>query len=386
MFGNGNGNGNRNGIRVRNGDGNRNRFGNGNGYSFRFGRGYGGGLIKRVVFDGLVNAYTFLVVGFGVFYFGVSLGLVRLSEVFDQDYLLRHMDNLAGVTAAAAVAGLAVAAWSVKFGWTTIGAALFSPQVSADRLAKSHLLFLFLASVAISLKITEASLFELLDREGLGGAYRMWSGLLSPNFNLLGKGILEAISTIYIAFLATVIAVPIAFLLSFFCAKNLMNSSWLRAFYFVIRLFANTTRSVEPLIWALIFTVWVGVGPFAGMLALMIHSIASLTKYYSEIIENVNEGPLDAIRSTGANKVQLVWYAVVPQVLLPFIAMTLYLWDTNVRMATVIGLVGGGGIGTLLIQYQGQAMWPEVGCLILVIAIIVWIMDLTSAYIREALK
>lgn len=372
MFGNGNRNGS--GDRIRN------RVGNG------FGGGGGGGLVKWVVFDGLVNAYTFLVVGFGVFYFGVSLGLVQLSEVFDQDYLLRHMDILAGVTAAAAVAGLVVAAWSVKLGWTTIGAALFSPQISAGKLAKSHLLFLFLASVAISLKITEASLFELLDREGLGGAYRMWSGLLSPNFDLLGKGILEAISTIYIAFLATVIAVPLAFLLSFFCAKNLMNSSWLRAFYFVIRLFANTTRSVEPLIWALIFTVWVGVGPFAGMLALMIHSIASLTKYYSEIIENVNEGPLDAIRSTGANKVQLVWYAVVPQVLLPFIAMTLYLWDTNVRMATVIGLVGGGGIGTLLIQYQGQAMWPEVGCLILVIAIIVWIMDLTSAYIREALK
>jgi phosphonate transport system permease protein len=122
------------------------------------------------------------------------------------------------------------------------------------------------------------------------------------------------------------------------------------------------------------------------MLALMVHSMASLTKYYSEIIENVSEGPLDAVRSTGANKIQLVWYAVVPQIVLPYIAMTLYLWDTNVRMATVIGLVGGGGIGTLLIQYQGQAMWPEVGCIILVIAVIVWIMDLASAYIREALK
>ena len=74
------------------------------------------------------------------------------------------------------------------------------------------------------------------------------------------------------------------------------------------------------------------------------------------------------------------------QVTLQFIAYTIYRWDTNVRMATVIGLVGGGGIGTMLIKYQGQAMWPEVGCIIIVIAAVVWLMDTASAYIREALK
>jgi phosphonate transport system permease protein len=148
----------------------------------------------------------------------------------------------------------------------------------------------------------------------------------------------------------------------------------------------NVSRSIEPLIWALIFTVWVGVGPFAGMLALMIHSISSLAKYYSEILESVDEGPIDGVRSTGATSIQVIWFSIVPQITLPYIAMTIYRWDTNVRMATVIGLVGGGGIGTLLIQYQGQAMWPEVGCIILVIAVIVWAMDIASAYVREALK
>ena len=88
----------------------------------------------------------------------------------------------------------------------------------------------------------------------------------------------------------------------------------------------------------------------------------------------------------GSQRIQVIWFGVVPQVILPYIAMTVYRWDTNVRMATVIGLVGGGGIGTLLIQYQGQAMWREVGCIILVIAVIVWLMDTASAYIREALK
>jgi phosphonate transport system permease protein len=122
------------------------------------------------------------------------------------------------------------------------------------------------------------------------------------------------------------------------------------------------------------------------MLALMIHSVASLAKQYSEMVESAEEGPIEAIESTGANKLQTIWFAIVPQVLLPYISFTVYRWDINVRMATVIGLVGGGGIGTMLIQYQGQAMWREVGCIIFVIAVVVWALDLASAHIREALK
>jgi phosphonate transport system permease protein len=145
-------------------------------------------------------------------------------------------------------------------------------------------------------------------------------------------------------------------------------------------------RSIEALVWAIIFSVWVGIGPFAGMLALMIHSIASLTKQYSEMVETVYEGPIEGVQSCGANKLQTIWFAIVPQVVLPYISFTVYRWDINVRMATIIGLVGGGGIGTMLIKYQGQAMWPEVGTIIVVIAAVVWLMDLASAYIREALK
>jgi phosphonate transport system permease protein len=255
-----------------------------------------------------------------------------------------------------------------------------------QRLWTAHLLILFVLAFWVSIRVTETSLLDLLDREGLTGAWRLWSGLAHPNLILIPKALAQAAQTILIAFLASVLAIPVAFVLAFFAAQNLMHSPWLRPLYVFTRLFLNITRSVEPLIWALIFTVWVGVGPFAGMLALMVHSIASLTKYYSEIIENVNEGPLDAIRSTGANPMQVAAYAIVPQVLLPYVAMTVFLWDTNVRMATVIGLVGGGGIGTLLIQYQGQGQWPEVGAIILVIAVIVWLLDAASAYIRAELK
>ena len=114
--------------------------------------------------------------------------------------------------------------------------------------------------------------------------------------------------------------------------------------------------------------------------------MASLAMQYSEFIEGVSEGPIEGIQATGASRLQVIWFGIVPQVVLPFISFTIYRWDINVRMATIVGFVGGGGIGQLLIAYQGQAMWEEVGCLFFVIAVVVWLMDQTSTYIREALK
>jgi phosphonate transport system permease protein len=164
------------------------------------------------------------------------------------------------------------------------------------------------------------------------------------------------------------------------------NNTFNLIIYSSLRLLLNISRSIEPLVWAIIFSVWVGIGPFAGMLALWLHSIASLTKQYSEQIESIDNGPMDAIKSTGAHPIQVVWFGVVPQILLPYLSFTIYRWDINVRMATVIGLVGGGGIGNLLMQYQGQARWNEVGTLIVLIALVVWIMDWASSRIRLALK
>lgn len=233
---------------------------------------------------------------------------------------------------------------------------------------------------------TRFSLYELSNPDGLEGALRLLKGISNPDWSILPKAILNIIETIFMAFLATAFAIPVAFVLSFLAARNVMSGPLGVLLYSIIRTVLNITRSVEPLIWAIIFSVWVGIGPFAGMLALMIHSIASLTKQYSEMVESVGEGPIEGILATGANRVQMIWFAIVPQVVLPYISFTVYRWDINVRMATIIGLVGGGGIGTLLIQYQGQAMWPQVGCIIVVIAVVVWLLDQASAYLREALK
>ena len=199
--------------------------------------------------------------------------------------------------------------------------------------------------------------------------------------------IVVAVAVLPFASLVQPVALPFAFLAGFFAARNLMEGSWfLMAVYSVVRFFLNLTRSIEPLVWAIIFSVWVGIGPFAGMLALMIHSISSLAKLYSEQIENISNGPIEAITATGAHPIQVIWFGVVPQIVLPYLSFTIYRWDINVRMATVIGLVGGGGIGTMLMQYQGLAKWNEVGLLVIVIASVVWIMDYASSKIRAAIK
>jgi phosphonate transport system permease protein len=235
--------------------------------------------------------------------------------------------------------------------------------------------------------ISQVSFKEFFSSSGIEGAKRIFFALFSPNFDILEAGLFSAIETLYMAFIATSLAIPFAFIISFFAAKNIMNKSLQsKIVYNICRFLLNSTRSIEPLVWAIIFSVWVGIGPFSGMLALCIHSIASLAKLYSEQIENIDNGPVEAITSTGAHPIQIIWFGVVPQVLLPFLSFTIYRWDINVRMATIIGLVGGGGIGTMLMQYQGTARWNEVGLLVIIIGIIVGLMDWASSKIRERIK
>jgi phosphonate ABC transporter permease subunit PhnE len=155
--------------------------------------------------------------------------------------------------------------------------------------------------------------------------------------------------------------------------------------YNVSRAILNTVRSIEPLIMGLVFVIWVGIGPFAGVLALTLHSIAALGKLYSEQVENIDEGPVEALESTGANRLQTIIYAVVPQIIPPYIAFTMYRWDINVRMSTIIGFVGGGGIGLLLQQQINLLQYREAGVAVLAIAVVVSILDYASASIRARL-
>lgn len=250
-----------------------------------------------------------------------------------------------------------------------------------------YIMFVVALTFVSGIYVAQVSVYEFLSESGLTGAKRIFTALLNPNWNILQDAVFAAVETIYMAFIATAVALPIAFILAFFAARNLMSGSRTTlAVYSLVRFFLNVSRSIEPLVWAIIFSVWVGIGPFAGMLALCLHSVSSLSKLYSEQIENVSNGPIEAMMATGAHPIQVIWFGVVPQIILPYLSFTIYRWDINVRMATVIGLVGGGGIGTMLMQYQGLAKWNEVGMLVIVIAFIVWVMDYMSSKIREAIK
>ena len=262
------------------------------------------------------------------------------------------------------------------------------PMKSSVELKRKFIIFLTILSIILTM-IVGFLLVEIRPVKfvmNFHKAYNILDKLFNPNFSLFFPMLGSLIQTIYLALMATILAIPFAFFLSFFAARNLMPNHFIpNTIYYIVRTLSTFTRSIEAIVWAIIFTVWVGIGPFAGMLALMIHSISSLIKLYSEQIENIDHGPVEAMQATGANTLQVWIYAVIPQILSPFLAFTIYRWDINIRMATIVGFVGGGGIGQALQQQQQLLRWSNVSMIMLMIAVTVWIMDILSAKLREYL-
>ncbi len=230
----------------------------------------------------------------------------------------------------------------------------------------------------------------------------LWKDLVTPSFEHLvtidpkvGATFWTAtilggmLQSVFMALLATILGGIIALPLSFLGARNIMGFSalgWI--VYTVIRAFFNIVRSVESIVWAIIFAIWVGFGAFAGTLALTVHTIAALGKLYSEQVESVDPGPLEAIAASGARRWQVVLYGVVPQIVPSFLAFSLYRWDINVRMSTVIAFVGGGGVGAIFRYYKDATgllknSWNQVGAVIFCIVVVVWVLDYVSARVRE---
>jgi len=246
------------------------------------------------------------------------------------------------------------------------------PPVATDASGNYSLSFNMPASVAAG---TYSIRVEL--PPGTGG----W--VLSDTFR---TAIEKMIETVFLALMGTFFALVVSIPLSFLGARNLMQGSaigW--AVYYVVRTLFNVLRSIETLILAIIMAVVVGLGPFAGVMAIVIHSIGAMGKLYSEAIESIDPGPIEAITATGATRFQVVLFAVLPQVVPQFLSFTMYRWDINVRLSTVIGLVGGGGIGFILIQYINLLQWSQAATALWLIGIVVISMDYASAIIRERL-
>ena len=206
---------------------------------------------------------------------------------------------------------------------------------------------------------------------------------LSKNGAYVVDGIVQ---TLFLALMSTTFGALAAVPVSFLAARNLMGSNPATlSIYVITRTILNIVRSIEPLIIAIVFVVIVGLGPFAGVIAITMHTIAALGKLYSEVIEGIDPGPLEAIRATGGNWLQMVRYAVIPQIVPPFASFTLFRWDINVRTSTIIGFVGGGGIGFYLYQWIIKGDFRAVGSSFIAIAIIVMVLDFVSAKIRTRL-
>jgi len=245
---------------------------------------------------------------------------------------------------------------------------------------------LALVAFAVSAIFTRVDLVKLFT--GFYHTAGIRNQIAHPNWGILVEGGQLLLVTLFMAFMATLFGVVIAVPLSFIAARNLTQGVIGRLVYTVVRGLLSILRSIQPFIWVIVLIVWVKAGnaPMAGVIALFIHSVADLTKLYSERLESIDPGPVEAIRATGANRLQVILYGIVPQIVNPYVSFTIYRWDINVRMSTIVGMVGGGGIGMRLLQEMRVNDYSDAVVLMLLIMIAVWAMDTMSARLRERME
>jgi phosphonate transport system permease protein len=188
--------------------------------------------------------------------------------------------------------------------------------------------------------------------------------------------------TVAIAFLGTLLAALIAFPLGFLAARNTMANRLVR---FLTRRFSDSIRGVDTLIWALIWINVVGLGPFAGVLAIMTSDIGAFSKLYSEAIEAIDRRAGEGVTSTGGSRVHAIRFGIVPQVMPVLISQMLYYFESNTRSATIIGIVGAGGIGLYLAEMIRTYEWDQVAFIILMILVTVAAIDFVSSRLRLAI-
>lgn len=204
-----------------------------------------------------------------------------------------------------------------------------------------------------------------------------------PNWSILGRLVTPAIETVQIALWGTLLGVLGAIPVSFLAARNL-NSN--RAVYQLVRQALNLTRSINELILALVFVSAVGLGPFPGVLALALHGIGMVGKFFAESIEEIDNGPLEALRATGARPLQVVVFGVLPQVITAWIATVLYRFEVNLRQATVLGMVGAGGLGFELVNSLKLFKYQDTATCIVVVTLMVVAADTLSSRLRRMIR
>jgi len=247
------------------------------------------------------------------------------------------------------------------------------------RLSRTHLLFAAGFAVLLGgLWRVDASPARIW--EGLGKLGWLVSLMWPPSDGgRLGELLWSLAETVAIAFLGTLIAAFVALPLSFLAARNVLAGWLLR---FTVRRFHDGLRSVDSLVWALIFVSAVGMGPFAGMLALAIPDIGTLAKTFSEALESSDRRPVEGVRAAGASRLQAIRFGLLPQAAPVMLAQVLYTFESNTRSATIIGVVGAGGIGLALADRMRINNWDEAAFIVLLILVTVAAIDWASRRIR----
>lgn len=241
--------------------------------------------------------------------------------------------------------------------------------------------FVYLASVAVVVwSVRDVDIFWPWVVDAPVEIADMLGRMIPPNWTN-GHLIFDAmIQTINIATLATLLALLIAIPVSYLAAQNTTPNSVTLA---LGRLIVVSSRSVNTIIWALLFVAIFGPGPLAGILAVAFRSVGFLGKLIAESIEEIDRRPVEAMEATGANKGKVILYAVVPQVLPAFFAVSILRWDINIRESTVLGLVGAGGVGLLLQGAIDTFQWQEVAAILIAILAVVVAGELVSGWLRS---
>ena len=209
------------------------------------------------------------------------------------------------------------------------------------------------------------------------------SRMLPPDFSNLNQLIYAMFETIEIAFLGTFIAIVLSIPLGLFSARNLAPNYFI---YIVCKTIVIFFRAIPEFIIAMILVIAIGFGAMPGVLALGLHTMGFLAKFYAEDIEHINKGPIDALKSSGATKSQIISFGVIPQILPSFVANNLYILDRNIRMATMLGIVGAGGIGYELQSSFRMFEYEKVSAIIILIFITIFIIDHLSSFIRSKIN
>ncbi|MCX7965093.1 MAG: phosphonate ABC transporter, permease protein PhnE [Syntrophorhabdaceae bacterium] len=266
---------------------------------------------------------------------------------------------------------------------------------------KIIILFLFLALFTWSWKTTEMSVGALIKGwENMivylrGNPSIEGSSFIPPAIDVktIKQYLLSMVETVHMAIIALVISVVIAFPFAFFASRNTLDimmpkqtvffRTIKKIIYTTTRFFANLSRSINEVVWALIFVSAVGLGPMAGILALGVHTSGVLIKLFSEGIEAIDSEPVNALASTGAHFIKIIRYAIIPQIMPFFVSMTLYRFESDVRSATILGITGAGGIGVYLYDRLRGYDNHHVTTILIIIVVTVAIVDRISAMIRK---